>query len=672
MISPKELFEKERQQSPLTACLLLMVTISGFATYVYAEHTHWQQWMVILHTLVGVLVSFAIMPYTFHHFRRALSLRRPIVSITGLVTVALLALLIATGSHIIYFGRLEKLKWVYDYHVMGAAAVLALLAIHLLGHALFSPKRRVKKELPFFETLKGKIVTPALMAVVICVVVPLGAAAVQPYFDYPFRTESLVENYSKRYGEHPFRPSQTETFSGKFIDEKQIGNSLECISCHEDIGKQWFASTHRMAASDNTYVTNVSLLAGKKGIEATRYCEGCHAPIALLTGQLSLGGKHGGIEGTMANQEGVPCMGCHGIDKIMHLQGVASFEFKPRSAYLFEGYDSELLKKLNHFMIRVSPSQHKQDLKPDILQSSEYCATCHAQFMDKDMNNWGWVKMQDEYSAWLAGPFSRQEETRFGQAEVVNCQECHMAMTESTDPSANGDGHVRSHYFTAANTVLPLLANDKEQVNRTTEFLQMNKMHISIEEPNRKDATQNRLALDEKIRDRIETPWYLYLNEEVEINVLVSNVGVGHNFPGGTIDLNEAWIEFVVMDSNGQLVYSSGHMTSDNFVEPNAYFYRSREVDRNGNLVWRHDLFNRVGEASKNVIKAGGTDLVPYKFQVPAWAQTPLTISATLKYRKLNEQYARWALKDAYQLIPIVDMARDSLSVPLKLQKEIM
>lgn len=85
----------------------------------------------------------------------------------------------------------------------------------------------------------------------------------------------------------------------------------------------------------------------------------------------------------------------------------------------------------------------------------------------------------------------------------------------------------------------------------------------------------------------------------------------------------------------------------------------------------RADELNRVGEAYKDFVAAGESDVLSYRFRVPEWAKGPLTISTTLKYRKLNERYARWALKEKYQPIPIVDVARNSLAVPLKIKPEV-
>jgi len=431
------------------------------------------------------------------------------------------------------------------------------------------------------------------------------------------------------------------------------------------------SSVHQQAASDPTYVTNVSLLAEKKGISATRYCEGCHAPVALLTGELTPGGNHGGISSTPANHEGISCMGCHGIDSLAHLKGVASFKFKPAEDYLFERSSNPLLMRIHDLLLRARPEQHKQDLGKTILRDAKLCSSCHTQFMDKDMNDWGWVKMQDEYSAWLQSPYSKQHQEGFSNDSASRCQDCHMPLVASSDPSADTNDKVRSHHFPGANTFLPLLRGDQKQLASTKAFLQSNKLRVSIDKPNRKDARQTLHALDESLRNFEEAPYYFYLGEQADIYTIISNRGVGHDFPGGSIDINQAWVEFLVMDAEGKLVYDSGRVDDNNVVDPDAYFYRSLPVDRHGNLVWKHDLFNMVGESFKRIIKAGESDIVHNALVIPAWAKSPLTVTATLKYRKLNERYARWALKDQYIEIPIIDMAWDSLDIPIKIRKEV-
>ena len=546
-----------------------------------------------------------------------------------------------------------------------------MILLHVLLHLRRPAARKAGPAEATFSSFSPGMGKEALvytgMGQLLILLVSGGYALLAPKYS----EQPSVQNYQYNYGPHRFRPSQTETANNAFIDARQIANSRRCVACHREIAEQWFSSAHRQAASDAAYVTNIDLLTTKRGISAARYCEGCHAPVALLSGELSAGGKHGGIAGTSANEEGVTCMACHGIESLVHLKGVASYSWKPREEYLFGQSDNSLLLRVQELLIRLRPQQHRTELGKPLFRDPKVCAACHTQFMDKDFNNWGWVKMQDDYAGWLKSPYSKQHEASFAGPAVTRCQDCHMPLVPAADPSADADGKVRSHRFLGANTFLPILARDADHLARTKDFLQADKMRINIEHPTRKDVVQTRQPLHENLRNFEEAPYYYYLGETAKLRVAVSNRGVGHDFPGGTLDVNEAWVEVVALDAEGAVVYSSGRIGSDNSVDPNANFYRTLPVDRKGDLVWRHDLFNMIGESFRRMIPAGESDLVEYSFVVPAWAKSPLTVTAALKYRKLNDRYARWALKEKYIQIPAVNVAWTSLDLPLRQRQEV-
>ncbi len=667
----KKLLHKEQFLAPVTFAILVTSAITGLVIYIADQHTIWLQWTILTHLLTGIGLSPLMLLYLKVHFQRTIGFRRTSVLLSGLLSVAILIGFSASGWDLLLHGQRQNKQWVYQLHVICSSLFVAIVIAHIILHVVSLPKKRRNVMQLHFSSLSKLGLTSILCILGSFPVLIIALSLVYSHSTTPYSQEPAVRDYEYAYGEHRFRPSQTETSNGAFIDKRQIATSGRCLSCHEDITKQWLSSVHQQAASDPTYVTNITLLADKKGISATRYCEGCHAPVALLSGELSPGGDHGGIEGSIANIEGVSCMSCHGISSLPHLKGVASYEFTPAQDYLFANSDHPLLLRLHDLLVRVKPDQHKQDVGRPLLQDPKICAACHTQFMDKEMNGWGWIKMQDEYSAWLASPFSKQEGHNFSDSTVSRCQNCHMPLIASNDPSANDEGKVRSHHFPGANTFLLLLRGDHQQFEAVEDFLQSNKMRVSIEKPKRKDAIQTLHALDETLRDFEEAPFFYYLGEQANLNIVVSNRGVGHDFPGGTIDINEAWVDILVMDTQGDQVYRSGFINNDNHVDPNAYFYRSLPVDRSGNLVWKHDLFNMVGESFRRTIKAGASDVVDVNFTVPAWVKSPLTVTATLKYRKLNERYARWALKDQYIKIPVIDLAWDSLSIPIKHRKEV-
>ncbi|WP_445370986.1 cytochrome c family protein [Methylomonas sp. HW2-6] len=658
----------ERRYARPLAGLILVLIWSGYLSWGWPAFSVFQQWLWLLHTFLGLALSAALLPYLFLHFRRTIGLKRSWVAFSGILAALLVVALVVTGLHVVLFGQSEAERWVFQSHVWLSAVAVAILVGHVAFHALSLPERRKNKEPSRFPSLAGSSAKGLVTITVIGFLFVAGATFAYQFRTSPYSDTPAIEPYGYSYGEHPFRPSQTETSTGGFFDVKRVGGSERCASCHLEIAEQWQASIHAQAASDKTYQTNIKLLSERKGMDATRYCEGCHAPVALLSGQLTKGGK---LDTPGHMQQGVSCMACHGIERIEHLKGVASYRFAPPQAYLFDGADRSLPVFLHNFLIRLKPEQHKADLAKSVLAAPEICATCHAQFMDKDFNNWGWVKMQDDYTAWLNGPYSGQTRQTFAHAQQRRCQDCHFPLQPGKDPSASPEGLIKTHFNVGANTAVPWVTRNEGQLERTRRFLTADQVRISIDKPNRNDAVETARHVDPSLIPSTEAPAYCYLGEKVTLKVAVTNAQVGHAFPGGTTDINEVWIHFLVKDGQGRTVYESGQLDAGNNVEPNAYFYRSIPIDRQGNAVWRHDLFNMVGDSFKRTIPPGGSDVTSYTFTISDDTKGPLTVTAGINYRKLNNRYARWAFKDDRLELPIVEMAATSLTLPVKIRPQV-
>ncbi len=658
---------KEQKSLSLLSIGFGMATVSGLLAFFVPYNYVWLQWTILLHVGAGL---FMISPFILHlsqHFKRTLGQRRPSLVVSGALLAIIAGAAALSGLYLGVFGQMESQRWIYHSHAYSSLILVSVLALHLVLHRLrLSPQRRQSSTLfPSMsrDTFRATLVSLASGAGVVVVATVGYQLSAEAYLD-----QNAINPYQLPYGDHPFRPSQTETMSGGFLDARRLSGSHQCGVCHEEITREWRASMHAQAASDKSYQTNINLLAKKKGMASTRYCEGCHAPVALLSGQLTEGGR---LDTTGHMQEGVGCVGCHGIDQVIHLQGVGSYRAAPKNDYLFAHNDGYLQTKIHNYLIKIQPRSHRNDMSRPVIADPAFCATCHTQFMDRDMNSWGWIKMQDEYTAWLNSPYSQQSDQEFSYEQIKRCQDCHFPLLKIDDPSANKNGLVRSHRSLGANTAIPWLNDDKEQLSLTKAFLRENKIRINIEEPNRVDATKSEMYTSPKVLDDRDAPGYFYLNEEAKLNLVVTNTGVGHNFPGGTTDINEVWLHVRVVDGQNQVIYESGQILDNNEVDPTAYFYRSLAVDRNGKHVWRHDLFNMIGDSYKNTIAAGESDIVEYRFNVPSWAKSPLSISAEVKYRKFNNRYARWALQDDRIELPVTDVARDNISVPLRIKKKV-
>jgi len=652
--------------------IAFIATLSGLLANLPSQATlirDFGHWNSLGHTVAGLVTLFPMIIYVTRHFKRTLGVRRPHLLISGLALTLVLTALWCGGIMLVLHGITENTRWIITSHIWLSYIFAALTVAHIAMHSIRS-SRAPARSAQVYQTINSNTFRRSAawtLSYVICICVATLFYHTL-YYKSDFHRVNEVSDYEYTYGENPFLPSQTHTPDNDFLSAQVIGNSENCSACHQEIFQQWSSSMHRLAASDPAYVKNVFLLEETQGISATRYCEGCHAPVALLSGQLSPGGEHGGVAGTIANSEGVGCMSCHGISRTTHLKGVASYHIVPNSTYLFEHTDSSIGRKIHNLLIRINPKIHRQAMAKDILGTSEHCSTCHEQFMDKSMNNWGWVKMQNEYSSWLNSSFSGQSEHSFRQELSMRCQDCHFPLVESNDPSANENKKVRSHRSPGANTALPWLNKDSVQLETVERFLQAGKVLISIDKPSRVETLETIQFVDEEIRRQAETPFFAYLGEEVELNVSVTNRMVGHNFPGGTTDLNQAWIEFLVADAEHRTIFESGSINNNGHLGSDAHVYKTIPVDRYGREVWKHNLFEMVGDSYKKLIPPNQADNRRFSFTIPWWAKSPINVYAKLQYRKLNRRYSNWALSDVGNnpVLPITLLSRDSLSFPIK------
>jgi hypothetical protein len=629
--------------------ILIALITSGLISSLASNNT--QQLTLLIHSLLAFLLLTKIIIDTKSHIKEKQSVLSHLMIITGLISILLLALSYISAIANIIFHTAEYSGILTTTHQFSSYILILVLFSHLL------PKYNyIRNQILIFKiNFKSVAVILTFMGVILLAGYVL-LFTLKPHYS--------IDAYSYAYGENPFSPSLTVTEDQKFIHPSYFDNS-SCIGCHKGIAKQWQSSAHRHSAADPFYVKNVNLLSDLKGIEATRYCEGCHAPGALLSGALTPGGTHGGQQESIANNIGVDCVTCHSIDSSTNDEGNANYVITEKRLGLISALNDKPLDFISIASISLSARSHTNMMRNDFTSTAQYCATCHAQFMDESMNDWGWVKMQDEYQAWLDSPLSHGNDPAFSKENALTCQNCHMPLIKADDPAANAEGLVKSHKFLGANTALPFLRNDTSHLLDTVEFLSSNKLSMSFDIPNRKKAIESSLHSNRVSKSHDIKPIYFYSGENIEANLIISNHGVGHNFPGGSIDLNEAWVEIEIRDATGMVLYRIGGLDVDGFLSLDSYVYKSIPVDPSGNPVWKHDLFNKTGEAYKNVIKAGESDSIPITAYIPHQAESPLILTAKLRYRKLNKKYSDWALGNTKTVFPIVDVSHTELTVDL-------
>jgi hypothetical protein len=128
-----------------------------------------------------------------------------------------------------------------------------------------------------------------------------------------------------------------------------------------------------------------------------------------------------------------------------------------------------------------------------------------------------------------------------------------------------------------------------------------------------------------------------------------------------------------VRDETGRVVFSSGKPDEKRMIPPGTFLFKAEPVDRYGNLIDRHNLWEMVGVRYRRSLFPGYSDVAQYTFTCPASASEPapvrklmvppltagtLTVSAKLRYRKLDQFLVDFLFPGKGLSAPITDLAR--------------
>ena len=129
------------------------------------------------------------------------------------------------------------------------------------------------------------------------------------------------------------------------------------------------------------------------------------------------------------------------------------------------------------------------------------------------------------------------------------------------------------------------------------------------------------------------------------VDVVVRTRKIGHFFPGGTVDAFDVWLELQATDATGRIVFWSGNVTEDGKgpVEPGAHFYRSYQLDGDGNPIDKRNACQTRSVLYVRLIPPGAADVAHFRVPVPRDAQGPIQFTAKLNYRKFSRYYTEFA-----------------------------
>lgn len=681
-------------------CSLEAVELCSVSTYYQAS--------VLLHSLLGILLLLSVFGFVALHIPANIrtALQRMKLLVTGMSVLVTIGVLFGSGIYFLFNAKRAEVNWLYNTHL----AVAAVIVLIYFGHRVIARPPQAR------AVIKAAAAVVAALAVAL-IAVELGVA---PASQAAEQQAKAVERSQAEYvqptrvePEHPFFPSPVSLASGaaktdsmkllaippsdvnkirQEVNEQGFATTVrigaeKCERCHADIVDQWASSAHRFSSFNNPfYVATLEYLRNtpvepnefvdkhltKFGLPKTatgkvksRWCAGCHDPLIQLSGRMV-----GDIDkGSVEAQGGLICLSCHAIKEIPGHTGNGNYVWNDqfKDSYIFSGVASGPGALLHDTYLKANPERHMADMLKPFYRKAEYCATCHKVALERPVNDYRWLRGQNEYDNWHnSGVAHNAARTFYLPPKTRQCQDCHMPLVEAPkgDLSAK-NGKVRSHRFAAANTALPWLRGDTKMIAETEKVLREKALRLTIAGVS---AGEGKLTpLTDGTAHEIGAT-----QDHVELHVVVRNTGVGHTFPGGTNDSNEAWIEVTATGPGG--TYSAGAMNPDGYFSENTRIFNAVQVDKNGKRIDKRNAHEMVAPIYVAVIPPSTSDLSRYS--IPLSQLGDLSAGATIKvrllWRKFNRDYTEFAYnanrKGFAKLystpdLPVTEIAATTLSI---------
>ncbi|MCW3098590.1 MAG: putative system TPR-repeat lipoprotein [Chthonomonadaceae bacterium] len=496
------------------------------------------------------------------------------------------------------------------------------------------------------------LTTPLCLLLLVVSTLGLGGTVILPHYDaVAYYRDTTATNAAQ--AENPLFPAGVRLAAGSRHTAEGAGYCGRA-GCHTTALQEWQDSVHQWAANDPVYRRVSQEYVQQAGPIAAQWCAGCHEPLSVVQeGRWALTSTAAVGSGT---NEGVGCVGCHAMTDVSARTGNGRFTLSLAQNYPFADRQTGWQRRMHDFLLRVRPAPHQTAyLKSEIHASSEFCGTCHRQSFNVPQNGYQFVHGTDEWGTWQSGPFSgRMARTAGLRTEAErSCEDCHFLRRP--------DGKFSHAAFPAGTWLASASARSTGDRPDASGFRQraVNLDIFALRRPAEAGKQEAWIAP----LDASESGVSLHAGETYLLDIVVSNRNVGHEFPAGYLDIEEAWLEVTLQDGRGRALAESGRLTSDPAaLPPDTHAYRSIPLDRNGSALEHHELWKQVTTAYRRAIPSGGADIARYRLTVPRLFTSPLTVTARLRCRSLRPDFARWVGLPA--AAPVTTLAEETLALP--------
>jgi hypothetical protein len=406
-----------------------------------------------------------------------------------------------------------------------------------------------------------------------------------------------------------FAPSETTT-RGK-VNGKSLADHGECEGCHSDVAAGFQSSAHAFSSFNNPiYRGSIDRFRSDAGEKTSRFCGGCH-DISLLAD----GAMDGPIEPSdVRAHSGIGCRTCHGI-VATRVDGNASYELSADPIPVPVQGDPN------------SIAVHKKGAASSVLRTNALCVTCHRAFLHEGTGNAHFLIGQDDVTPWQQSAYAGSTVHLVDEeVQMQDCRGCHMPRekAERNDPAAK-NGTITSHRFVGAHTWLAAMRGDEQSLARTRAMLE-GAVSIDIAAVIGEGGRRSLPADGAPVK----------AGEHIVIDVALRNERVGHRFPGGVMDAQDAWIEVEVRDAKDTFIAEAGLEHERTGDDPTAHRLRALQLGDDGKPRLERETEQFRAPVFNHTMPPRSAQVVEYALDVPANVVFPLRVVARLRHRTRN------------------------------------
>jgi hypothetical protein len=408
------------------------------------------------------------------------------------------------------------------------------------------------------------------------------------------------------------------------IEIDQFISPETCSDCHDEIYGQWQNSMHNLSHNDPVYllVSGYFLkgLTHEDEVAEAESCVKCHTPVGNVSGFPEKSSDDRSKVSEIATH-GIQCDYCHsatGAEK-MYNNGII---LEPG-----HGEDDPGIKR---GPLDDCETEFHDTMFSEFHTSAEICGTCHNVKHVRFNTN-----LETTYDEWKNGPYNSEDPEK-----RVTCQQCHMRQrpgipsTGSTDRPDNPGyaaswaverEHVPTHYFVGGNSYVPGSYRDTVKPGMAEERLQ-NAALLTVDDGRLKQG---------------------------KIDITIKNSGAGHFLPTGLTDVRQMWLEIIVEDQKGSIVYSSGCADENGYLPKNSYIYNTVFGDGNGNEILNISKAREILKDNRIPPLESKTEAI----SLPEGERKNLTVNVRLLYRIASQKIIDTIAEKGKYELPVIVMA---------------